>query len=300
MLSNTTKWSEQLSPDELRKLELLKMKARRAYLGTRQGGHLSLKRGHGLEFSDYRKYEIGDNPRYIDWGVYARSERLYIKKFQEEQDISVSLIIDASSSMLVPEAGVKWTIATKLARALSYVTLMQQDNVKIFLLGGTFSPGYYGGRAYHRISDDLQDIRDPLDFESLTDETNRVASGLKSPGICFVFSDFLYETESVFYLLNMLRAKNLDISCIQILGREDVQPFQDPTSGTAIDSESGVEVDIEMTPQNLARYQLLLENHNDEISAFCEGASIRFIRVEPGESFDEVLINKLTATGVLQ
>ena len=59
----------------LRQLELLRLQGRRAFLGTRQGGHLSIKRGHGIEFSDYRNYELGDHPRYIDWGVYARSER---------------------------------------------------------------------------------------------------------------------------------------------------------------------------------------------------------------------------------
>ena len=87
-------FSETFTPAFLRQLELLRLRARRSYLGTRQGGHLSLKRGHGIEFSDYRKYELGDDPRHIDWSAYARSERLYIKRFREEQDLSVLLLLD--------------------------------------------------------------------------------------------------------------------------------------------------------------------------------------------------------------
>ena len=67
---------EAFTPQFLKQLEMFRINARRMFLGSKQGGHLSPKRGHGIEFSDYRKYELGDNPRHIDWGVYARTERL--------------------------------------------------------------------------------------------------------------------------------------------------------------------------------------------------------------------------------
>ena len=88
----------------LKSLELLKLKARRAFLGMREGGHTSIKRGHGIEFADYRKYELGDDLRHIDWGVYARSDRLYLKRFREERDLSLLLLVDGTNSMFVPEA----------------------------------------------------------------------------------------------------------------------------------------------------------------------------------------------------
>ncbi len=69
---------ESFTPQFLKQLELLKLNARRSFLGSRQGAHLSQKRGHGIEFSEYRKYELGDNPRYIDWGVYAQGIDNYI------------------------------------------------------------------------------------------------------------------------------------------------------------------------------------------------------------------------------
>ena len=73
----------------LAQLELLRLESRNKFLGSRQGGHLSLKKGHGIEFSDYWQYEIGDNPRYIDWKAYGRTDKLYVKQFQEEQDLLV-------------------------------------------------------------------------------------------------------------------------------------------------------------------------------------------------------------------
>ena len=78
----------------LKQLELLKINSRRSFLGSRQGGHASIKRGHGIEFSDYRKYVPGDDPRHIDWNVYARTERVYVKRFQEEQDLSVFIFLE--------------------------------------------------------------------------------------------------------------------------------------------------------------------------------------------------------------
>src|SRR5262245_21429064 len=109
------------TPEFLRNLELFKIKARRAYLGNRQGGHISPKRGHGIEFSDFREYELGDNPRWIDWGVYARTDRLYVRRYQEEQNLSVLVVVDASHSMRTPPEDKKWESARDLALALSYV-----------------------------------------------------------------------------------------------------------------------------------------------------------------------------------
>ena len=99
---------EAFTPEYLRQLELLRIRARRAFLGTKQGGHVSLKRGHGIEFSDFRQYQPGDDPRHIDWSVFARSERLYVKQFQEEQDLTVLLLIDSTASMVTPSNEKKW------------------------------------------------------------------------------------------------------------------------------------------------------------------------------------------------
>ena len=77
-----------LQPDNLRKLELLRLRSKRKFLGTRQGGNISIKRGHGIEFADYRKYELGDDPRHIDWGVYGRTCLLYTSPSPRDATLS--------------------------------------------------------------------------------------------------------------------------------------------------------------------------------------------------------------------
>ena len=140
------------TPAFLSQLELLNLQSKRAYLGTRHGGHRSLKRGHGIEFSDYRVYVPGDNPRDIDWAVYARSDRLYVKRFQEEQALTVLVILDTSPSMTAVMADRKWERAREIGLALSYIALMQQDGVAICAPGYITTPTLWGVRAMHGLA----------------------------------------------------------------------------------------------------------------------------------------------------
>ena len=103
------------SPSFFKRLQQLKIHTRRTFLGSRQGGHLSLRRGHGLEFADYRLYTSGDDFRHIDWGIYGRTDRLYVKQFREEQDLNVFFLIDASQSMDFPQNENKFKMCLNLS-----------------------------------------------------------------------------------------------------------------------------------------------------------------------------------------
>ena len=105
------------TPQFLARLETLRIRARRQFLGSRPGGHLSPRRGTGLEFADYRHYTPGDDPRYIDWKLYSRTDRLYIKLFQEEEELYTYLFLDLSASMAYPVGNDKYVTARALALA---------------------------------------------------------------------------------------------------------------------------------------------------------------------------------------
>src|SRR5947207_835334 len=129
------------TPQFLARLETLRIRARRQFLGSRPGGHLSPRRGTGLEFADYRHYTPGDDPRYIDWKLYSRTDRLYIKLFQEEEELYTYLFLDLSASMAYPVGNDKYGAARDLALALAYVVLASEDAVKLHALGsGTNDP----------------------------------------------------------------------------------------------------------------------------------------------------------------
>ena len=120
--------------DYLSRLETLRIQTRRRFLGSRPGGHVSLRRGAGLEFADYRRYTPGDDLRYIDWNLYGRTDRLYIKQFQEEEDLYTSLFLDGSASMAYPAQDGKAAAARDIILSLAHVVLASNDAVKLSLL----------------------------------------------------------------------------------------------------------------------------------------------------------------------
>src|SRR5713226_6615930 len=114
---------EEFTPEFIGRLEHLRIKTRREYAGLGKGAHLSPRRGSSLEFSDYRHYSIGDDFRYIDWGLYGRTDKLYIKLFKEEEDLLTYVFLDASASMGFPTADRKFEAAVATTLAVAYVAL---------------------------------------------------------------------------------------------------------------------------------------------------------------------------------
>ena len=111
------------TPHFLSQLESLRLRTRKEFLGSHTGSYSSPRRGTSLEFADYRRYSPGDDLRYLDWGIYARTDRLYVKVFREEVDLFAYVFIDASASMDYPSRALKYLPATHVGLALSYVIL---------------------------------------------------------------------------------------------------------------------------------------------------------------------------------
>ena len=126
------------TPHFLTQLETLRLRTRKEFLGSHPGSYSSPRRGTSLEFADYRRYALGDDLRYLDWGIYARSDKLYVKLFREEVDLFAYVFIDASASMGYPSRELKYLPATHVGLALSYVILANHAT-----LAGHVSVGDY-------------------------------------------------------------------------------------------------------------------------------------------------------------
>jgi uncharacterized protein (DUF58 family) len=290
---------ETFSPGFLRQLEILRIRARRAFLGTRQGGHISIRKGHGIEFSDFRKYELGDNPRHIDWGVYARSDRLFVKRFQEEEDLSVLIIVDGSASMTAVPNDRKWERARDISLSLAYMALIEQDTV-IYSIPGLLEPNSYAGaKAIHLLGSRIVKST-PGGNPILAREIQRCASKVRFPGKAILISDFMMPSEEIEKMLQPLRAKNLDISAIQIIGQHDAEPFSGLSNPAVKDSETGEVVFLSQDPETVAAYDELFENHNRRVADVMRASQIQFARMNPAEDLLEFLINNLTAIGLLR
>lgn len=265
--------------DFLNRLEALRLRTRKEVLGSRPGSYSSPRRGTSLEFADYRRYSPGDDIRYLDWGVYARSDRLYVKLFHEEVDLFVYLFVDASGSMAFPSRKEKFSPAWHVALALAYVVLANQDHVKLHLLQGASPPPaspFYRGR--HRIMDCVDFASShlpggPLELAPVLGEHLRK---IRRPGKAILLSDFLMPTASCQQGLNLLRAFNLDISVIQVLSRQEIDPPFPRGGLTVTDSESREEVRLLWTERIREQYRTALGRHNRELRSFCHQSGIDY------------------------
>ena len=294
---------EPFTPEFLSQLETFRLRTRKEFLGSHPGSYSSPRRGTSLEFADYRKYSPGDDLRYVDWGIYARTDRLYIKVFREEVDLFAYVFIDASASMGFPSLAEKFFPGAHIAVALSYVVLANHDHVKLHLLqgssGGSASPFYRGRR---RIVDCIQFARSrepagPLQMASaLADHLRR----LRRPGKAILISDFLVPSASYQHGLSLLRGFNLDISVIQILSRREVEPSF-PTGNLAlVDSESQAEMKFQWDTRARRDYQARLAQHNLEIRSFCHQNGIHYALYVTDRDVGDFILAILPAIGLFR
>lgn len=280
----------QFSDQYLRKLECKQISSRRSFLGDRQGGHFSLKRGHGIEFADYRKYEMGDDPRHIDWKLYGRSERFYIKRFREEEDLLVHIFVDTSNSMFTPEIS-KWERVVDLVLSIVYIAGMQQDPVQISLPGYLPRKKFRGRSMIYTVNRDFQNFtfNKNIDFFS---EVNRSVSGASFPGVAYFISDFLGPVSRFKAVLNSLLSKNLDIQAIQVLGEHDAK-LDISGKASVVDSETSERVEIVANADSVAEYQSLLNQHQRELRDFCRKRRITWQTHTVSDNLEDFIIKQL-------
>src|SRR5213594_4423969 len=289
--------------DFLNRLEALRLRTRKEVLGSRPGSYSSPHRGTSLEFADYRRYSPGDDIRYLDWGVYARTERLYVKLFREEVDLFVYLFLDASGSMAFPSAQEKFSPASHTALALAYVVLANHDHVKLHLLqessAAPASPFYRGRHRIISCVDFVSEVspKGPLDFaHSLGEHLRRI----HRPGKAIICSDFLMSASSYQRGLNLLRAFNLDIAVIQTLSPQEVNPAFARGSLALWDSETQEEIKLQWSTELLRAYRARLDHHNLELRSFCHQSGIHYSLFVTDRDLSEFVLETLQAIGLFR
>lgn len=294
---------EPFTPAFFRQLQQLKIHTRRAFLGSRQGGHLSLRRGHGLEFADFRQYAPGDDFRHIDWGVYGRTDRLYVRQFREEQDLNVMLLIDTSRSMAFPEQEGKFELARDVALALGYVGLADGDTVTFALLGQTITPRYSGPKAISRAWNAVRQVTPGGTF-SLVNEVRAAAARLKIPGKCFFLSDFYYPLEEISEALDFLRSRNFDLSVLHVLGKSELsleaEGGAEQRGALFEDSETGELLELAIDRSSNFEYAKALASHIEGVEQYCRNAALAHVLISSRESVADVVLTRLPDLGLLK
>lgn len=227
----------------LRQLERLLLIMRSPVRGGLKGGRRSVKRGQSVEFADYREYTLGDDLRQLDWNVYARLERLFVKLFVEEEDVTITLLVDASASMASgrPE---KLLFAKRAAAALGYIGLASEDRVAVSALSGRIArrrSALRGSGRVFRLLADLSAIEVADGPTDLLAAARHAAAQLHGRGVVVLLSDLLDPAAD--RVIRELAATGSELIVMHILSPDELDP---PLEGDLrlVDSETGDRVDI--------------------------------------------------------
>jgi uncharacterized protein (DUF58 family) len=290
------------TPQFLTRLETLRIRARRQFLGSRPGGHLSPRRGTGLEFADYRHYTPGDDLRYIDWKLYSRTDRLYIKLFQEEEELYTYIFLDTSGSMAYPLGNDKYEAARDVALALAYVALAGSDAVRLHALtsaaDGQATPFFRGRQRLLDLANFLAACRP----EGPLDPPRALARHLQTvhrPGKAIWISDFLFPITLVQTGLHLLLAANFDLAVIQVLGKDEIDPPLLPTGARMVDSETGEASIVCFDAAAKKEYVRRLTLHNRTLRSFCHQAGVHHALLTTDQDLQAFMLHELPALGML-
>lgn len=226
---------EYLKPDVLAKLTGLELKARMIVEGFVSGLHKSPFHGFSVEFAEHREYVPGDDLRHVDWKVFGKSDRYYVKQYEEETNFACHLVVDASESMdYVSKSSPlsKLEYAKHLAAALAYVVVRQQDAVGLVTCGGNVREIRRPSSQASHVSELCQLLeRTPAQGETaLGPVLHDLAERIRKRGVVIVLSDFFDDPESLLLGLKHLHHRRHDVCLMQIIDpAEQDFPFDSPT-----------------------------------------------------------------------
>lgn len=292
----------------LRKLERLEIVARKLRAGILRGERRSLKRGQSVEFADFRAYSHGDDLRRVDWNVYARFERAFIKLFVEEEDRTVHVILDTSPSMDWGNgAAHKLTFGRRTAAALGYIALGGLDRVALATAGAGLtgrSPSFRGTGALFRIFDFLAaDAPEWVPAGQGTDLDAALAEYAargRNPGPLFLISDLLGAgARGGRAGLTALLAHGYEPNVIHTLSPDELDP---PLRGELrlVDRETGAARELTVDDAALARYRRGLDTWRDDLAAWCGRRTIPYLPVDTGTPFEDLLLTALQRGGMVR
>ncbi len=280
-----------------RSLRLLSIITKRHFRGEKIGHRRSPNRGSSAEFAEYKEYMPGDDLRFIDWNLYARLEKLYIKKFHNEEDLAVSILVDASASMTAGTPS-KFDYARKIAGSISWIGLQHHDAVRIHTFAGSLAEPFEAGfrRSHiHRLLGFLEQRQSGGGNGSFEDVVTRFLSRTRRPGVVFVITD-AWLGEDLYTGLKRLAHRKFETTLVQVLTPEEVNP---DIAGLVdlIDSEDQNKVSLTVNGQALALYEEILKETFDELQQFLSTHQMRYQRCLTSTPFESAILRLFEATG---
>lgn len=282
----------------LRRLEQLELASRRLTAGRMKGERRSVRRGQSVEFADYRNYAAGDDLRQLDWNVYARLERLFIKLFVEEEDVTVHVLVDASRSMDFGEPN-KLTFARRAAGALAYLGLAHLDRVSVAFLGEGRAVTMRPLRGKARVFEVFRFLSEPRAerLTGLAAAARDYAGRLRGRGPLILVSDLL--DPGYLDALRDLAGTRCQLSVLHVLAPEELDP-EVPPDARLVDHETGRGIEVTGDDDLVDRYRTRLTEWQDEIATFCSRRGGAYVSVPSDVDLADLLFDVLRRRRVIE
>jgi len=310
-----------LSPGLLKRLDRLDVLSRKIFSGKLPGERRSKKRGTGVEFADYRSYVPGDDFRHIDWKLLARLDKVFVRMFLEEEDLSVLVAVDCSASMRAGDPE-KLLFAQKIALALGYVGLVNNNRVSVVAFGPrTFRRmnDARGRRNVQRLARFVLDDIAPEEghgspstsagpVRTFTDNMRQIVALRSGKGVMVLLSDFLVD-EGVRDGINLLAgAGGFDVHCCQILSPGEIDPAKTQRKGETgvvgdlrlTDIETGAGEELTVSAALIKQYQHRLETYCAEITRLCRSRSLTHAVFRSDADVEALLLKEFRMRGLLR
>ncbi|MEM9643982.1 MAG: DUF58 domain-containing protein [Planctomycetota bacterium] len=282
--------------DFLTRLEYLSIMSKRVFRGSLLAQRRTMQMGSGIEFSDHREYTVGDDLRYLDWNVYARHGDLLLKRFQEEQDLHVYLMLDCSRSMAFGEPA-KFDLARHLTAALAYIALADLDRIAVVAYADGVVSEFPVTRGKARILSLMKFLEE---LPTSGEDTNlpRAVQGLlhrgTRSGLAVVISD-LFDEHGFQVGLDQLRSRRFDAHVLQLHDPKEADPsLLGDVEFVDIETESLRLVTV--TEKNLRTYKKLFQEHQQGVREYCTNYGLGCTQSPSVVPFDDLVMRMMRAS----
>ncbi len=287
-----------LSAETMAKLERMELVSRKIFRGRMKGERRSKRKGQSVEFADFRNYVSGDDLRFIDWNLFARLDRLYLKIFLEEEDLHFYTIIDDSMSMEFGEP-TKFFVAKQIAASLAYIGLCRGDRVSVSSFETSATPVVIRGKSSaHRLLGHLDSLACVTSATTMAESIKRFCVKNTGKGIVVLVTDLMNKSgyESA---LRMLVAREMDIFLIHLLSPEELAPGAQGDL-KLVDCEDGDQREVSISAGLLHRYQQTLTAFIEQARSFCNKRSITYVPARSDQAADLLVNEYLRSKGLVR
>lgn len=283
----------------LQRLERLRIYSRRRATAPHAGESTSMRRGQSVEFADYREYQLGDDYRYIDWNIYSRLDRLFVKLFVEEHGLLVEVLLDTSRSMGWGNPG-KLRYAARLAAAFAYIALRNGERFRLVTVSGErqyAGPPLLGRQHLPQVLQTLQSVV-PAGPTHLAPGFARLANVRQGRAVTIVLSD-LFDPAGIEHGLAALSQSGREVFVLHVLAPDERSPDHEGQIEW-LDSETGAQVNMHVEAYELELYRQVLQEWTQSLQDQCARRGALYYQVSTDVPLEQLLVSQLRRGGLLR